>query len=72
MFARAKHALGIKDREITFHSTRHTFATKYLENGGDLETLQEILGHASIITTQIYAKVTMKKIAKNIDSRAKI
>jgi site-specific recombinase XerD len=68
MFTRTADALNLPD-ELTFHSTRHTFATKYLENGGDIETLREILGHSSIKVTEIYAKITAKKITQDINSR---
>ncbi len=44
------------------HQTRHTFACRYLEAGGELPMLQEILGHASVVTTQRYGRPNAKAI----------
>lgn len=48
--------------KITIHTLRHTFATHLLNNGADIKTVQELLGHASLATTEVYTHLTNDRI----------
>lgn len=62
---------GIKKR-ISFHSARHTFATNFLRMGGDVVSLQQLLGHSDIKTTMIYVHIINSEANEKVDLMDKL
>ena len=62
LFQKLKKNLKLTGEKISCHTWRHTFAKNYLLNGGDIFSLQKILGHADIVTTKNYLHLNEKEV----------
>jgi integrase/recombinase XerD len=67
LVASAAERAGLSD-QVTPHSMRHSFATHLLDGGADIRVVQELLGHASVTTTQIYTLITIDRLRESYSS----
>ena len=67
MITSAAERAGIPE-QVTPHSMRHSFATHLLDGGADIRVVQELLGHSSVTTTQIYTLITIDRIRESYAS----
>jgi integrase/recombinase XerD len=64
---RLQKRLGI-DQSISAHKFRHTFAKRYIKKGGDLSSLQSLLGHTELSTTEMYLRFNIDELKQAYDN----
>jgi integrase/recombinase XerC len=67
LMQRLRGSLGLSEK-ATPHALRHSFATHLLQGGGDLRSVQELLGHASLSTTQVYTAIETSQLRKTYEA----
>ena len=69
MLVKAADRAGVT-KDVSPHTLRHSFATHLLDGGADVRVVQELLGHASVTTTQVYTLVTVDNLREVFADRA--